>query len=158
MAQHKFSILKYPSPVLRKKAERIGHITDEIREIMDGMVEVMRRNQGIGLAAPQIGSTLRIVVVILGDEIFRVINPKYLKTEGVGVMEEGCLSLPSITVKVKRARKVMLEYLDENGRLLKRTFEGLSAVVLQHEIDHLEGRLIIDYLPWYNRLLKLRDL
>jgi len=152
------SVTKYPSAVLRKKAKKITDVTDEIRHILRDMLESMYNHNGIGLAAPQIGVSMQLAVIDTGEGIIKLCNPVIVKKDGTDVMDEGCLSLPSITVRVKRAKNVTVEYTDENGKSVKKAFGGITAKAIQHEIDHLNGQLIIDYLPWYKKIAMKRTL
>jgi peptide deformylase len=151
----------YPEKILRKKVKNVVKITDEEREILKEMLSLMKANKGIGLAANQVGVDRQLFVIDLQDgygPLF-IINPKIVKREGVTEMEEGCLSIPGCVVKVKRAEKVTVEGLDIEGKSIKIEARGLLARALQHEIDHLNGRLIIDYLNIRDRLklvLRLR--
>ena len=141
-----FEIKTYPSKILRKQTEPVGKIGAKEKDLLKGMVSTMYQSHGIGLAAPQIGLSLRIAVVDIGQGPIKMINPKILKKSGSDCLEEGCLSMPGQTVKVKRAKKVIVKYLDEEGETKKIEAEGLLARAIQHEIDHLNGRLIVDYL------------
>lgn len=146
------SIKKIPNKILRKKTKKIDTLTEEHQVILEDMVRAMRRNNGVGLAAPQVGLDMRIAVIDAGGGILKIINPSIIKRDGSDTTEEGCLSIPSVLVKVKRSKTVTVEYTDESGKINKKTFTGLEAKAFQHEIDHLNGRLIIDYLPWYRRV------
>lgn len=115
------------------------------RFLISSMVETMRFHKGIGLAAPQIGLNEQIFVVDVGDGPIVVINPVITKKTGSDLMEEGCLSIPDVMVKVKRAEAIVVTYTDENNRRVQRTCSGLMAKVIQHETDHLNGKLIVDY-------------
>jgi len=156
-------IKKYPEPVLRKKCREVKEITDEIKKLGRDMMETMKDKDGIGLAAPQVGETKRIIVVHPIQErtpqekaaktplVF--INPKIAKkSKKQEVMEEGCLSLPGLWLKIKRAREVEMKALNIEGREVKIKTAGLFARVLQHEIDHLDGILLIDRLPFWQKL------
>lgn len=132
-------------PVLRKKAHIVKKITDEHRKLLSQMAQIMYSSSGIGLAAPQVGESLALIVVDIGDGLYKLINPCIVKKQGSQVIEEGCLSVPGISIKVKRAKKIHLKALDENGKPLNIKAEDLFACVIQHEIDHLNGKLIIDY-------------
>jgi len=112
----------------------------------------MYKASGVGLAASQVGIQKRIAVVNAGECILKMVNPEILSKKGVSVMEEGCLSVPNKCVNVKRAEEIEVSYLDENDKRCRRKFSGLAARIIQHEIDHLNGKLIIDYLPWPRRL------
>ncbi|MDD5440134.1 MAG: peptide deformylase [Candidatus Omnitrophica bacterium] len=152
------SLVKYPARGLLKRTKRVETVTDSLRDTMRTMVTTMYSNQGIGLAATQVGIDLQIVVVDAGDGILKMINPVIVKRDGTDVMDEGCLSVPQTVVRIKRAKVVTVEYLDEWGKRMCKTFEGLTARAIQHEIDHLNGRLIIDYLPWYKKMITIRHL
>ena len=114
----------------------------------------MRHFAGIGLAAPQIGISKKLIVADIGDGPVMLANPKILKTKGAGKMEEGCLSIPGINVIIKRAEEVIVNGLNEKGKVIELKAQGLLARVLQHEIDHLNGRLIIDLIIDYLSLLE----
>ncbi|MFH1791819.1 MAG: peptide deformylase [Candidatus Omnitrophota bacterium] len=145
-----------PAQVLRAGTRRVKSVDDRIRDICAEMERTMRSNRGIGLAAPQVGLDIKVAVIDTGDGPIRMINPVILKKEGADVMDEGCLSVPDTLVRVKRAAKVTVRYTDDAGVSVEKTFTGIKAKAIQHEIDHLEGRLIIDYLPWYRRLRVIR--
>ncbi|OLE39533.1 MAG: peptide deformylase [Candidatus Rokubacteria bacterium 13_1_20CM_2_70_7] len=141
-------VRKYGDPILRRRAEPVGAITSEIRTIVADMVDTMYDEVGIGLAAPQVGVSLRLLVV--GDEETRearaLINPVITDQSGQATAEEGCLSIPGIFAPVTRAAWVRMEALDPGGQTVKMDARGLLARVLQHEIDHLDGVLFIDRL------------
>ena len=141
-----------PSPVLRKKTAKLLNISDEDRNILDEMAKTMYLKGGVGLAACQVGIDKQLAVVDIGDGIIKLVNPVIVKKEGCETQEEGCLSVPEATVKVKRAKKIVVEYLNEKGEILSITASGLLARVIQHELDHLSGKLIIDYLSPIQRL------
>jgi peptide deformylase len=141
-------VRKYGDPVLRRRAAPVAEITPEIRRMVDDMIETMYDEVGIGLAAPQVGISLRLMVV--GDEEGRgaraLLNPVITEQGGEVTAEEGCLSIPGIFAPVKRAEWVTLEAHDPEGRPVSLTARGLRARVLQHEMDHLDGVLFIDRL------------
>ncbi len=132
-------------PELRKKAKKVARVIPEHSRTLSGMARLMYESQGIGLAAPQVGINQAMIVVDIGTGLYKLVNPKIVKKEGRQSLEEGCLSVPGIYVKIKRAKKICVEGLDENGAPLKINAEDLLACVFQHEIDHLEGKLIVDY-------------
>lgn len=142
----------YPNPVLRKKARAIIEVTEKEQALFDLMALVMQEGQGIGLAAPQIGEDLCVIIATNGPDIFKIANPKIIEKKGKSVLEEGCLSLPGITVKVKRAKYIVVKGIDYFNRELKIEADGLFAHILQHEIDHLYGKLIIDYASLSERI------
>jgi len=150
---HAVSIVKHPEPSLRKKSIALNEIGREDRALISEMARVMYATKGIGLAAPQVGVSKRIIVFDSGSGLVKMVNPKIISRTGRASMEEGCLSVPQRSVNVKRAEEVKVSYMDENGKKRTGTFRGLSARVIQHEIDHINGKLIIDYLPWYRKII-----
>ena len=134
-------------PCLRAKAKPVAAVGLVERMLIGAMFETMESHKGIGLAAPQVGINQQIFVVDTGKEAFAAINPKIVKAVGGDVMEEGCLSIPNLQVNVKRAKTIWVEFTDEHNRLVSAEISGLTAKVFQHEYDHLNGKLIIDYLP-----------
>lgn len=137
----------YGDPVLIGGVKQVEKITDEHRRILSEMARLMYETSGVGLAAPQIGIDLALIVVDGGDGLYKLVNPKITKKEGQWSMEEGCLSIPGVGVKVKRAKKITLEALDESGKPLVLEAEDMLACIFQHELDHLNGTLIIDHAP-----------
>ena len=149
-------IIEYPEPLLRQKAQEIAHFDDELKELIEDMGETMYDAPGIGLAAPQIAVSKRVIVVDTtepGEEnkYMALINPVIVEKESSQIDEEGCLSVPDITSNVKRFRKVTVQYQTEDGSPKEITAEDRFAVVLQHEIDHLNGILFIDHLSSLKR-------
>ncbi|MGB9763003.1 MAG: peptide deformylase [Minisyncoccia bacterium] len=133
------------NPILRQKSKEVEKVTPEIRNLILEMKEIMLQNDGIGLAAPQIGESLRIIVCQIDDKFYSFVNPKIIKTSKKTIIfEEGCLSLPFIFGEVERPEKITLEALDFYGKPIKLKAFGLLARVIQHEIDHLDGILFID--------------
>ncbi len=151
-----YPIVMYGDPVLRKVAKDIEKGTD-ISELVNDMYETMHAAHGIGLAAPQIGKGIRLFIVdgtTLEDEpdlkdfkkVF--VNPTILKESGEPwAFEEGCLSIPNIREEVARPEKLRIKYFDENWKAFEESFDGMKARIIQHEYDHIEGKLFIDYLP-----------
>ncbi len=142
-------ILHYPDPRLRRKAEPVGAVTDEIRALVSDMAETMYNAPGIGLAAIQVGVLKRVVVLDLSEEHNRLqvfINPEIRESEGEQIMEEGCLSVPGVFEPVTRAGHVRVRALDREGRPFELEATGLLATCIQHEIDHLDGKVFVDYL------------
>ncbi len=135
----------YGEPILRKKASKVSKIAEDDIATIEKMVDAMFANEGIGLAAPQIGIGKQIIVVRNDKEIIKLINPVIVKKEGQEEAKEGCLSLPDIYVDVKRATHVSVKGRNENWEDVIIKVAGLTARILQHEIDHLNGVLIIDY-------------
>ncbi|QIB26259.1 peptide deformylase [Caloranaerobacter azorensis] len=131
-------------PILRKKSREVTEINDRIKILLDDMLETMYKNDGVGLAAPQVGILKRVVVIDIGEGPIKLINPEIISMEGEVIDVEGCLSVPGETGEVKRPSKVKVKYLDENGKELIIQGTGLLARALCHEIDHLNGILFID--------------
>jgi peptide deformylase len=139
---------RYGDPILRQKARPVAEITPELTQIIEDMVETMYDQVGIGLAAPQVGISLRLVVVDDGKRSTRaLINPVIVERRGSVVAEEGCLSLPGIFGEVERSEWVRVEALGADGQAAGFEARGMQARVIQHEIDHLDGVLFIDRLP-----------
>lgn len=138
-------IRKIGDPVLRIKAKKIDEVTKKTNNLIDNMFDTMYAEDGVGLAAPQIGISKRIAVVdIREDNKIVLINPEIIEEEGKAVMEEGCLSIPGETGDVIRAEKIKVKTLDRDGNEIEFKAEGLKARAIQHEIDHLDGILFID--------------
>ena len=142
------SVRKYGDPILRRRAARVEAVTPEIRKTIADMIDTMYDEVGLGLAAPQIGVPLRLMVVAddEGREARALVNPVITEQGGEVVAEEGCLSIPGVFAPVKRAEWVRLEAEDPEGRAVALTARGLRARVFQHEMDHLDGVLFIDRL------------
>jgi len=153
------TILHYPDPRLRQKGEKVSTLTAELCQLIDDMAETMYAAPGVGLAATQLGERWQIFVVDCSAEgepsDFRVfVNPEILSTEGAITFDEGCLSFPSAREEIERAAKVCVRAQDREGRPFELEAEGLLAVAIQHEYDHLQGILMIDRLgPLKKRLL-----
>ncbi|MET0118066.1 MAG: peptide deformylase [Sedimenticola sp.] len=147
-------ILHFPDPRLRTKAKPVNTVDDVVRKLVDDMFETMYKAPGIGLAATQVDVHKRIVVIDLSEERDQplcLINPEIIAKEGVEEMEEGCLSVPDISEKVSRADRVKVSALDRDGNPFELEADGLLAVCIQHELDHLDGKLFIDYLSGLKR-------
>ena len=139
-------IKKYPESILRKKSIQIPEITAKEIKFFEDMLLTMYTFNGIGLAAPQVGSSLQIIVADVGEGVVKLANPRIIKAKGEDRLAEGCLSLPDVNVQIKRPYEILVEGLNEKGQCIEIKAKGLLARVIQHEIDHLRGRLIIDYL------------
>ena len=151
-------IKKYPDPVLKKKAVEIAEISSDIKRLAQDLAETMVKRDGVGLAAQQVGELKRIIAVQTEESPIVFINPKIIKkSKETEVMEEGCLSFPNLYLKIKRPREVEIEALSIDGEKKQIKAEGLLARVLQHEIDHLDGKLFIDRIGFFQRL-KLKKL
>ncbi len=145
----KLKILEFPDPRLRKKAVPVPAVDDVLRHLIDDMFETMYDAPGIGLAATQVDVHRRLLVADVSaekDDPYVLINPEIVAKDGVEVSEEGCLSVPGYYEEVERAEHIRVKYLDRNGDAIEADFDGLLAVCVQHEIDHLDGRLFVDYL------------
>jgi peptide deformylase len=142
----------YGDPVLRKRAAAVRKITPYHREALSRMAQAMYEGAGVGLAAPQAGILEAMIVADIGSGLYKLINPRITKRAGRQSQEEGCLSVPGICVRVRRAKKILLHAQDEEGRPLSIEAEGLLACVLQHEADHLRGKLIVDYASFFEKL------
>lgn len=146
-------IRKIPDSILRKKAAKVDKVSDKEKKVLADMAETMYLNQGVGLAAVQVGIDRQLAVIDVGDGLIKLINPVIVKKDGQETQEEGCLSVPEVTVKIKRAKTVHVNFLNEEGEVMQLRAEGLLARAIQHEIDHLSGILIIDHLNPIQKLL-----
>jgi peptide deformylase len=144
-------IKKYPDPCLRKKCREISVVDSETRRLLDDMAMTMYACKGVGLAASQVGLDIQLVVIDIGKGLLKLVNPRIVKSEDSSVMEEGCLSVPNVYVKVKRPLRLVVSALDNYGKAQLIKAEGLLAHAFGQEIDHLNGKLIIDYMPFYKR-------
>ena len=147
-------ILHFPDPRLRQKAALVAEVNDEIRQFVDDMFETMYAAPGIGLAAVQVNILKQIIVIDITEDKKQpicFINPEIFEKHGEEKMEEGCLSVPGIFEKVTRADTIKVRYLDRDGNTVENTFDGLLSVCIQHEMDHLQGKLFVDYLSEMKR-------
>ena len=145
MEKIELKIRKFGDLVLRKKSLPLKKVSFEQAEFLSRMAQLMYDDEGVGLAAPQVGLNQAMIVVDIGKGLYKLINPKIVKAQGAQVNQEGCLSVPGVCLKIRRANKVEVEALDETGEPVSIKAEGLLACVFQHEIDHLNGKLIVDY-------------
>lgn len=142
-------VLHYPDPRLRRKAQPVERVDDKIRVLIDDMAETMYEAPGLGLAAPQIDVSKRIIVIDTSEtknDLRVFINPEIVSQEGTQTMEEGCLSVPGVFENVTRAERIKVRALGRDGKPFELDISGLLATCVQHEIDHLEGKLFVDYL------------
>jgi peptide deformylase len=142
------SVLKirlYGDPCLRKNSSIVKDLGSSEQLLIKSMLATMYEAKGVGLAAPQVGINQRIFVADIGDGPMVFINPQVVKKSGSGRLEEGCLSVPGVNVPVKRAQKILVRFVNEDNQKKEKHFEGLFARVIQHETDHLNGKLIVDY-------------
>lgn len=155
-------ILEYPDPRLRIRAERVTVVDDDVKRLVEDMFETMYTAPGIGLAATQVDVHKRIIVIDVSDgrdQPYCFINPEILSADGRESFEEGCLSVPGLYEFVERAERIKVKALDRNGEPFELEAEGLLAQCIQHEMDHLEGKLFVDYLsPLKRERLKKRYL
>jgi len=151
-------IRTYGDPALRRKAKPIQVINDEVRDICQLMVEIMIRENGVGLAAPQIGISKRIFVLDADDEFHILINPELVElSEEVMEIKEGCLSVPGVDAVVTRSTRAVVEGLNLNGESVRLVGEGLIARAIQHEMDHLNGNLFLDQLSTARRQSLIKE-
>jgi peptide deformylase len=145
----KLSILEFPDPRLRKTASRVSTVDDDLRTLIDDMFETMYAAPGIGLAATQVDIHKRLLIADVSadqTEPHALINPEIIEKDGVIVTEEGCLSVPGYYEEVQRAEHIRVHFQNRDGEQVEMEVEGLLAVCIQHEVDHLDGRLFVDYL------------
>ncbi len=162
----KLKVYEYPHPVLKQKAEKVAKVDDKIRSFLDDMLETMYDAVGVGLAAPQVGVSKRIVVIDVahpdeGEERnpIYLVNPEIIwHSDEESCQYEGCLSVPDQSAEVNRYKQVRVQYLDYNGKECEIMAEGLLAIALQHEIDHLDGILYIDRISRLKRQMLLKKL
>jgi peptide deformylase len=149
-------ILIYPDPALRKKARKVTSIDASVHKLIDNMIETLQESSGVGLAANQVGVPLRIVVIQMPDEEALVlINPEVVETKGERTVVEGCLSVPGYQAEISRAETVKVRAKGRHGRVIRRKASDLLAQAIQHEVDHLNGVIYIDYLSDISQLVKI---
>ncbi len=154
-------ILEYPDPRLRKPARKVEVVDDKIRQLVADMLETMYAEKGIGLAATQINEQLDVLVMDLSEERNEpicLINAKIIEESGHQEHEEGCLSVPGIYAKVRRAEQIRVRALNEQGETVELEAEGLLAVCIQHEMDHLRGKVFVDYLSPLKQKMVLKKM
>ncbi|MDP3277461.1 MAG: peptide deformylase [Deltaproteobacteria bacterium] len=157
------TILEYPDKRLTYEARPVDTVDDDVRRLVDDMAETMYAAKGVGLAAPQIGVSLRVFVIdtAADDEpsaLLVFINPEIVDKQGVVLWEEGCLSFPGITVEIERAERVTVRALNVNGETFELNADGLFAIALQHENDHLNGKLMTDRVSLLKRRMMDREM
>lgn len=147
-----------PDPVLRQKARKVNKIDGSIQKLIDDMIDTMHTNAGVGLAAPQIGVSLRVAVIELpGEEVITLINPAIVKRQGERVVQEACLSVPGYQGEIERSVTVKVKALDRQGKEFRLKGEELLAQALEHEIDHLNGIVYVDHIEGPEKLWKLSE-
>ena len=137
----------YGDSVLKKKCKEVTEVDKDIQKLVNVMAQAMYQHRGVGLAASQIGILRRVIVVDAGEGLIALINPKILWQKGKDILAEGCLSFPGVTLEIKRSREIMVEALNNRGEQVKLNASGVLARIIQHEVDHLDGVLIIDRVP-----------
>lgn len=148
------TVLTFPDPRLRITAKPVEKITSDVQQLLDNMLETMYAEKGIGLAAIQINIPLCVIVIDLSetrDQPYYIVNPEILETEGLQQVKAGCLSIPEIYDTVPYPERIRIRYINREGDLQEITAKGLLAACIQHEIDHLNGKLFIDYLSLLKR-------
>ena len=151
MEKTALKIKTFSDPGLRKKSLLVKEVTARHRDTLSQMAVLMYEGDGVGLAAPQVGINEAMIVADIGSGLYKLINPKIVEASGSQVNQEGCLSVPGICVKIKRADKVKIKAQDDFGKPLDIEADGLLACVFQHEIDHLKGKLIVDYASFFEK-------
>jgi len=154
-------ILRFPDPRLRTIAKPVEQVDDALRALIDDMFETMYAEPGIGLAATQVDRHIRLIVMDVSDDKSNkkvLVNPEIVATCGSQLCKEGCLSVPTVFVEVKRAETVTVRALDRDGRSFEFTCDGLEAVCVQHEMDHLDGKVFVDYLTPLKREMAMKKL
>ena len=155
-------IVIWPDPILTQKAKPVDVVDDAVRRLLDDMAETMYGADGVGLAAPQVAELRRVVVIDTsprqeGQKLVHLVNPEIVRTEGVATWTEGCLSIPGEAEEVERAAKVWVRALDYHGKPFELECDGLLAIAVQHETDHLDGTMFVDHLSSLKReLIKRR--
>ena len=154
----KLKLRFYGDNVLRKRAKSVSEVTERERSVIAEMSEIMRLAGGIGLAAPQVGVNKQIILIDVGEGPCVFINPKIIRRSGCETKEEGCLSLPGVFVRVKRSKKITVSALDEQNEKILLVLDHLMARAVQHEMDHLKGKLLIDYASFFKKIKLRRQL
>ncbi len=150
------SIRPLPEPILRQKSKRVRIIDGSIQKLIGNMIETMHAVGGVGLAAPQVGTPLRVIVLGIPDgEVVTLINPKVVRRKGERLVSEGCLSIPGYFGEIERAESVTVKGLNPEGKEIRIRADGLLAQAIEHEIDHLNGVLYIDHLDSMDKLRKI---
>ena len=145
-------IIKYPQKILRKRCEPLEQITEREKMLFEQMLFIMRLFSGIGLAAPQVGILDKLIVAEIEGEVVKLANPEIIGIKGTDNLKEECLSVPGLGADVGRPYEAIVKGLNANGQIVEIKAKGILARVLQHEIDHLFGKLIIDYLPFWKKI------
>ncbi len=149
-------IKKYPAEVLRKICQPVEEVTPADQQLLQDMLFTMHKSDGVGLAAPQVGISKQIIVAGTGDQLVKLINPVILDVKGEAAMAEGCLSVPNYSVQIIRPVEIVIAGLDEKGKKVELKVKDLLARIILHEIDHLQGKLITDYMSKWKRMMLFR--
>ena len=147
-------IIEYPDPLLRRQASQVTQFNATLATLIEDLIQTLHATPGIGLSAPQVARSLQVMVMDLTDDKRApdvLINPRVLSKCGLAIADESCLSIPGVTAKVMRANAIRVKAQDQTGETIEREFEGMHAVCVQHEIDHLQGKLFIDRLSRFRR-------
>ena len=152
MARECLEIKTYPHEVLRVKCNPVEDVTSDEIKLFEKMVITMHSFKGIGLAAPQVGIPAQLITFDAGGKIIKLANPEVLDVKGKERMAEGCLSVPNVSVEVERPFEVVVSGLNETGKRVEFRLKGFSARVLLHEVDHLKGKLIMDYMSFLEKI------
>jgi len=152
-------VLTYPNPVLKKVSRNVTDFDRELHQLLEDMSDTMLAENGVGLAAIQIGVDLNVLVIIIPrddelqyrEDVYEIINPKIINKSGTEEYREGCLSIPEYYEEVERAAEVEIEYQDRHGEIRQLQGDGLLAIAIQHEMDHLKGQLFVERLPMLKR-------
>ena len=146
-------ITKYPEKILRIKAQKVEEVNSEIQKLVDDMIETMKQADGVGLAAPQVGVPLRVIIVNTPEGALHMINPEIVElSEEKITEEEGCLSVPGFFFKIPRSKKMKVRGLSYEGKTIEVDVEDLGARIFQHEVDHLNGKLVLDRIGIMRKL------
>jgi peptide deformylase len=145
-------VKEYPEKILREKCQAVEKITEREIELFENMLVTMRHLSGIGLAGPQVDINQRLIVADIGEGPIKLADPQVIEIKGKDKMEEGCLSVPGALVKIERPEEIIITGLNEEGKYVEIKAKGLLARVLLHEIDHLNGKLILDYMNFLQRI------
>jgi peptide deformylase len=135
----------YPDSILRRCAKPVEELNNNIHSLIEDMAELMYTHNGIGLAAPQVGLLQRIILIDNDSNIIPLINPIIVEEKGIDILEEGCLSLPGVYLNIERSNTIVVNYIDLKENQIQKEYTGLTARIIKHEIDHLNGLLIVDY-------------
>ncbi len=140
----RYKVVLTGDPVLRRVSHPVKEVNDSIRKLMENMAETMYNAKGVGLAAPQVGINKRVIVVDIGEGLYKLVNPEIVSSSGIQDGPEGCLSVPNVIGNVKRSEHIKVKALDENGNIVTIEASGFLARAFQHEIDHLNGIIFTD--------------